>query len=119
MSTYLFDRVRAHPRVTVRTGTQVTALAGIGPLSTVTLTEKESGVSNIQACSGLFCFIGADPATAWLTGIALHDDGFIRTDAALREADLGPVRRRCTGHRCRSRPASPAFSRWATCGSVP
>jgi thioredoxin reductase (NADPH) len=35
-------------------------------------------------CSGLFCFIGARPATAWLAGgVLLDDDGFILTDRYL------------------------------------
>jgi thioredoxin reductase (NADPH) len=38
----------------------------------------------------LFCFIGAEPATDWLTGIATGDDGFIRTDVQLTDDDLGP-----------------------------
>ena len=44
-----------------------------------------------QPCSGLFCFIGAEPATSWLTGIATGDDGFIRTDVQLTDDDLGPA----------------------------
>ena len=39
---------------------------------------------------GLFCFIGAEPATSWLAGIANGDDGFIRTDVQLTDGDLGP-----------------------------
>jgi thioredoxin reductase (NADPH) len=38
----------------------------------------------------LFCFIGAEPAADWLTGIATGDDGFIRTDVQLDDADFGP-----------------------------
>ena len=37
----------------------------------------------------MFCFIGAEPATSWLTGIATEDDGFIRTDVRLTDDDLG------------------------------
>jgi thioredoxin reductase (NADPH) len=37
----------------------------------------------------LFCFIGAEPTTSWLDGVALHEDGFIRTDVTLTAADLG------------------------------
>jgi thioredoxin reductase (NADPH) len=39
----------------------------------------------------LFCFIGAEPATDWLTGIATEPDGFIRTDSELSGDDLGPA----------------------------
>jgi thioredoxin reductase (NADPH) len=90
MSAYLLDRLRTHPGVTIRTDTQVTALDGDRALASVTLTDSESQ-SRDQPCSGLFCFIGADPPTAWLDGVALHDDGFIRTDVALTADDLGPT----------------------------
>ena len=39
----------------------------------------------------MFCFIGAEPATSWLTGIAVEDDCFIRTDVQLAGNDLGPA----------------------------
>jgi thioredoxin reductase (NADPH) len=39
----------------------------------------------------LFCFIGAEPATSWLAGIATGDDRFIRTDVQLNDGDLGPA----------------------------
>ena len=91
MSAYLLDRLRAHPAVTIRAGTEVTGLDGDGSLTHITLTDRKSGVSSVQPCGGLFCFIGADPPTVWLTGIALDDEGFIRTDVALAADDLGPA----------------------------
>jgi thioredoxin reductase (NADPH) len=45
-----------------------------------------------QACRGLFCFIGAEPATGWLSGIALDEDGFVRTDVQLAAEELGEIR---------------------------
>jgi hypothetical protein len=42
-----------------------------------------------QACRGLFCFIGAEPATGWLTGVALDEHGFVRTDVQLTGDELG------------------------------
>ena len=41
------------------------------------------GKKQEQACGGLFCFIGAEPATSWLTDVALDDHGFVRTDVQL------------------------------------
>ncbi len=87
MSAYLVDRVVADPRISVHTGTQVTALHGDGHLEQVTLTPKTGEPVTVD-CSGLFCFIGAAPATDWITGVALDDDGFVLTDAALEEAHL-------------------------------
>jgi hypothetical protein len=72
-----------------------------------------------RPCAGLFCFIGADPAAAWLTGISVHRDGFIRTD--LRSGVMtSAVPGRPWGARpCRSRRTCPGFSLRATCATVP
>jgi thioredoxin reductase (NADPH) len=86
MSSYLADRIVADPAITVRTGTQVTALSGDSHLEAVTL----SGVTGAQDCAGLFCFIGATPATGWLDGLAADDHGFLQTDAQLGDKELGP-----------------------------
>jgi thioredoxin reductase (NADPH) len=84
MSSYLADRILADPAITVRTGTEVTALHGGTHLERITLTGTPA-----QQCVGLFCFIGATPATAWLDGLAADDHGFLRTDARLDDSDLG------------------------------
>jgi thioredoxin reductase (NADPH) len=89
MSAYLADRLVASPRVTIHTNTEVTALHGDASLGGITLTNRVTGETHEKACTGLFCFIGAVPATDWLTGIALDEDGFIRTDISLVDADLG------------------------------
>lgn len=84
MSTYLVDRLLADPRVTVRESTQVTGLTGDRSLTGIRLNQAPE-----QHCQGLFCFIGAQPASSWLTGVALDEDGFIRTDVHLGDAWLG------------------------------
>jgi thioredoxin reductase (NADPH) len=52
------------------------------------LTHRPTGKEETRACRGLFCFIGAEPATGWLRGVALDPSGFIRTDAQLTPDDL-------------------------------
>jgi len=91
MSAYLVDRLLAHPRVTVRCRSEVTRLDGGDFLQEVSVTDRAAGTTQAQPCSGLFCFIGAEPATSWLTGVATGDDGFIRTDVQLTADDLGPA----------------------------
>jgi thioredoxin reductase (NADPH) len=93
MSNYLVERVHADPRITVQTATEVTALHGERRLEQVTLTERSGALESGEACAcfGLFCFIGATPATDWLTGVALDGDGFVPTDVQLKPGDLGPV----------------------------
>jgi len=89
MSTYLVERLLAHPRVIIRTATQVTKLGGETSLTNLTLTNTTTDEIAQQSCGGLFCFIGAEPATGWLKGVATDADGFIRTDVQLRDEDLG------------------------------
>jgi thioredoxin reductase (NADPH) len=84
MSSYLADRIVADPAITVRTGTRVTALHGRTHLQQVTLSGSPA-----EECVGLFCFIGATPATAWLDGLATDGHGFLRTDSQLDDHDLG------------------------------
>jgi thioredoxin reductase (NADPH) len=90
MSAYLVDRLLAHPRVTVQCRSEVTRLDGGDFLQEVSITDRIANTTRVQPCSALFCFIGAEPATSWLTGIAIEDDGFIRTDVQLTGDDLGP-----------------------------
>jgi thioredoxin reductase (NADPH) len=84
MSRYLVDRIEADPRITVCPRTEVRALAGAAHLEAVTLENDETGEFRTDACAGLFCFIGAEPATGWLDdAVALDKDGFVLTDRSL------------------------------------
>ncbi|KAA9107914.1 FAD-dependent oxidoreductase [Microbacterium rhizomatis] len=74
MSSYLVDRLLEEPLIEVHTRARVTGLAGERSLERVTI----EGVGDVDA-RGLFCFIGADPATAWLPDLDRDDDGFLRT----------------------------------------
>ncbi|WP_165063353.1 FAD-dependent oxidoreductase [Marisediminicola senii] len=74
MSSYLVDRLREDPRVQVHTRSTVVALDGGESLERVTI----DSVGEVDA-RGLFCFIGAEPATSWLEGLDRDADGFIRT----------------------------------------
>jgi thioredoxin reductase (NADPH) len=89
MSSYLLGRIMADPRITMRTKSEVTALNGNTALDSITLTDTTSGTSAAQPCFGLFCFIGAEPATDWLHDVDLDADGFIRTDTQLDPDTLG------------------------------
>ena len=82
MSAYLIDRLADDPRVTVHTQTQVSSIEGGDALERVTLTTGE-----VIDCAGLFCFIGAEPATGWLDGIATDDRGFLVTGTDVPLAD--------------------------------
>jgi thioredoxin reductase (NADPH) len=86
---YLVARLRAHPLVQIRAQTEVTALSGESTLQRISLTDNTTGQVSEHPCCGLFCFIGARPATQWLPGLALDSAGFIRTDAQLDPGGLG------------------------------
>jgi thioredoxin reductase (NADPH) len=89
MSSYLLARLRAHHRVAIRVNTEVTGLSGGSSLQRITLTNNSTGDIAEHPCAGLFCFIGARPATEWLADLALDRAGFIRTDAQLDPEELG------------------------------
>jgi thioredoxin reductase (NADPH) len=82
MSKYLVDRLLANPKITVRGGTEVKRLDGEHALESIALVGPDGELE--QPCHGLFCFIGAEPATGWLGGcVALDRSGFILTDRSL------------------------------------
>jgi thioredoxin reductase (NADPH) len=84
MSQYLIERIEADPKIELVTSVEVQALAGGERLEGATLVHKPTGRQQEIACTGVFCFIGARPATAWLPdSVLLDDDGFILTDRQL------------------------------------
>jgi len=84
MSRYLIDRIAARPNVEVLTQTELSALEGHGGvLEAIRWHQHASGREVRQPIRHLFLFIGAEPNTEWLSqyGVALDDNGFVRTDA--------------------------------------
>ncbi|GAB1819599.1 FAD-dependent oxidoreductase [Herbidospora sp. RD11066] len=78
MSSYLADRILAHPGIRVHTGGTVVELAGDDVLASVVVDKAGRLPSR-----ALFCFVGADPVSGWLTGVATAGDGFVRTESSL------------------------------------
>jgi thioredoxin reductase (NADPH) len=86
MSQYLIERIEADPRIELITGVEVRGLRGEDHLEQVTLERIATSEQQTRPCSGLFCFIGARPATAWLgDSVVLDSDGFVLTDRQLPE----------------------------------
>ncbi|HEY4825016.1 MAG TPA: NAD(P)/FAD-dependent oxidoreductase, partial [Solirubrobacteraceae bacterium] len=84
MSRYLIARIDADPKIELLAGVEVDALAGDGRLEEVTLRDLDGERRRTMPCAGLFCFIGASPATGWLgKGVLLDEDGFVLTDRQL------------------------------------
>lgn len=79
------DRLKALPNVTFELSTVITELHGDKNLEGLSLKRLDSGNIERLAVSGLFIFIGFDPATDFLsTGLDLDAGGFIKTDTEMR-----------------------------------
>jgi thioredoxin reductase (NADPH) len=87
MSRYLIDRIESDPRIEVRTQTTITSLDGDRTLTSIGITSANGEA--VIPCVALFSFIGADPASEWLSGCAALDNrGFVLTDRSLESEHL-------------------------------
>ncbi|BBZ25863.1 thioredoxin reductase [Mycolicibacterium madagascariense] len=83
MSRYLIDQIERHPRVTVRSCTEVREVHGDDKLREVVVEDNRTGERESIQTRALFVFIGADPHTSWLADtIRLDDRGFVPTGPA-------------------------------------
>ena len=73
MSRYLIERIEASPVIEVLANTEVRSLGGRSHLEEVILRHNPTGTETTVACGGLFCFIGAEPATTWLSDTVALD----------------------------------------------
>ena len=88
MSSYLANRILADSRIELHLGSEVVGVDGGDQLNSIVLANKIEGTRENVPCVGLFCFIGAVPATSWLEGVLLDRSGFILTDTDLPETQL-------------------------------
>jgi thioredoxin reductase (NADPH) len=98
MSRYLIDQISTHPRVTVRSCTEIREVHGDDELSAVVAEDKRTGERHSIETRALFVFIGADPHTSWLPGaIQLDERGFVLTGPAALYPDAAgnQVRTQC------------------------
>lgn len=85
MSRYLIDRIAAHPKIDLITHTEITALNGNGRrLKSLTWQNRRTGEITSAPIQNLFLFVGADPATEWLSSCAMLQDenGFVMSGAS-------------------------------------
>jgi thioredoxin reductase (NADPH) len=88
MSRYLVDQIRQHPRVSVRTCSEIREVHGDGELEAVVAEDNRTGDRHSIQTRALFVFIGADPNTAWLAGaIELDGHGYVTTGQAALYSD--------------------------------
>lgn len=84
MSRYLVERVELTSNVIVHYNCNVTALEGDDRLSSVALTDRQSGDTTSVPARALFIFIGAVPHTEWLHDYVMKDRrGFVVTGSEI------------------------------------
>jgi thioredoxin reductase (NADPH) len=85
MSRYLIERIEATPNIELIFNTEVVALEGTedGSLERVRWRSRLGGEDHRAEIRNLFLFVGADPATDWLSGCGVTVDrgGFVVTGA--------------------------------------
>lgn len=82
MSKYLIDRISETPNIDLMTHTEICKLEGNDSgLSRVRWCNRKSGKEEESTIRNVFLFLGADPATGWLTGCGVEVDkaGFVIT----------------------------------------
>lgn len=96
MSSYLIERIAAHPNIELHPFSEIVDLDGDeeGLKQVRVRHARHEAEVNYPVCR-VFLFIGADPNTGWLdgSGIAVDQHGFIRTglDAARGAPDAGAI----------------------------
>jgi thioredoxin reductase (NADPH) len=79
MSRYLVDRITAHPKITVLTGTRVIAAGGQPRLENVTVVDRDGQWRELRA-DAMYVLIGGQPLTAGVEGwLRRDDDGYLMT----------------------------------------
>jgi hypothetical protein len=80
MSNYLVQRINQHPRIAVRTSSQVAEARGDSHLPSVTLRSEGHDETDELAADAMFLLIGARPITIGLEGWLRRDEhGFLLT----------------------------------------
>lgn len=88
MSRYLIRRIEETANIDLRTHTEIEALEGGDHLERVVVRDATGGRETLDV-RHVFLMTGALPNTAWLSGcVALDDQGFVRTGAALDQEAL-------------------------------
>jgi thioredoxin reductase (NADPH) len=80
MSHYLIEQLGTKRNISLETRAVVTEVAGEGHVETIVTRNIDSGETKRRSCDGVFVFIGADAATAWLPAEVERDArGYLRT----------------------------------------
>ena len=84
MSQYLIDQIDRTENITLKTNTQVTAVAGTDRLESITVKNNVTGETETEPAAAIFIFIGAVPHSDIVEGIVERTEaGFIPTGQEL------------------------------------
>jgi thioredoxin reductase (NADPH) len=88
MSSYLVERILAHPGIEVRHRTVVTSASGAEHLEALVLQDRDTGACEEVPAGWLFVFIGAQPRTDWVgDDVTRTAQGFLVTGSDLGHHD--------------------------------
>ncbi|MFC5176053.1 FAD-dependent oxidoreductase [Nocardioides taihuensis] len=91
MSSYLVERILAHPTIEVRHRTVVGSVRGSEHLESLVLQDLDTGACEEVPAGWLFVFIGAQPRTDWVGDeVARTPQGFLVTGSDLSLRDPRP-----------------------------
>ncbi|MGB8646278.1 MAG: FAD-dependent oxidoreductase, partial [Anaerolineae bacterium] len=89
-SKIVVDKVTENPKISVRYNTSIAELHGEGKLKGITVSDGQTGQTELIHPAGLFVFIGLTPNTAFLpTTIERDPYGFIKTSPMLETSVPG------------------------------
>lgn len=87
MSSYLVRRIEQTANIEVLGHTTICRMRGNGYLSSIDMTNSQTGEERTAEIAAVFTFIGAVPRTDWLpTEIERDAKGFVRTGAGLTQS---------------------------------
>ena len=96
MSAYLCDRVEKHSKIEVMKFSEVTNIEGDHSVSSIRISNNQTGEDTDLECAALFIFVGARPHTDWLPeAVVLDEKGFVRTGSALSDQEWSHGRLPC------------------------
>jgi thioredoxin reductase (NADPH) len=87
----LAERVLANPKIEVRFTTELVSITGDSQVRSVTLRDSRTGLARQEEASAVFVFIGSDPQTKAVEGLAVQKDegGYILTDQRMMSSVPG------------------------------
>ncbi len=98
MSSYLLERLKKTPNITIHYRTAVVALTGETSLSSITIHSGEDGQDWELNARAAFVMVGAAPNTGWLQGrVAVDGQGYVLTGEEAGAGARGRYATSCPG----------------------